>query len=205
MTISKRSLTNARVARLPASGIRRFFDLAATLEGAISLGVGEPDFVTPDAFRDAAVRSIREGKTQYTSNYGLLALREAIAAHIQGMHGVSYDPRGEILVTVGVSEAVDLALRSTLNEGDEVIVADPSYVAYLPRDHPCRWPAGPGPDARGGGLPAHPGGGAGGDHATHPGDPPWVPEQSHRRGAHGRGHRGDRRPRARARPARVRR
>jgi len=132
MTISKRSLTNARVARLPASGIRRFFDLAATLEGAISLGVGEPDFVTPDAFRDAAVRSIREGKTQYTSNYGLLALREAIATHTEAMHGVSYAPQGEILVTVGVSEAVDLALRSTLNEGDEVIVADPSYVAYLP-------------------------------------------------------------------------
>jgi len=132
MTLARRSLTGERVARLPASGIRRFFDLAAGLPGVISLGVGEPDFVTPDAFRDAAVRSITEGKTQYTSNYGLLALREAIATHTTELRGVEYDPRTEILVTVGVSEAVDLALRATLNDGDEVIVADPSYVAYVP-------------------------------------------------------------------------
>ncbi len=132
MTLAKRSLTGERVARLPASGIRRFFDLAAGLPGVISLGVGEPDFITPDAFRDAAIRSITEGKTQYTSNYGLLALREAIAAHTKTLRGIEYDPRSEILVSVGVSEAVDLALRATLNEGDEVIVADPSYVAYVP-------------------------------------------------------------------------
>ena len=132
MTLAKRSLTNARVARLPASGIRRFFDLAGGLDGVISLGVGEPDFVTPQPFRDAAIRSIREGKTQYTSNYGLLALREAIAEHTMELRGVAYDPGSEILVTVGVSEAVDLALRATLNEGDEVILADPSYVAYVP-------------------------------------------------------------------------
>ena len=132
MTLAKRSLTSARVARLPASGIRRFFDLAAGIPGVISLGVGEPDFITPDPFRDAAVRSIKEGKTQYTSNYGLLALREAIAAHTTERRRVTYDPLSEILVAVGVSEAVDLALRATLNEGDEVIVADPSYVAYVP-------------------------------------------------------------------------
>jgi aminotransferase len=132
MTLAKRSLTNAKVARLPASGIRRFFDLATGLEGVISLGVGEPDFVTPDAFREAAIRSINEGKTQYTSNYGLLSLREAIAVHTMALRGVAYDPLREILVTVGVSEAVDLALRATLNDGDEVIVADPSYVAYVP-------------------------------------------------------------------------
>ncbi len=132
MTLAKRALTGERVGRLPASGIRRFFDLASGIPGVISLGVGEPDFVTPDAFRDAAVRSIKEGKTQYTSNYGLLALREAIAEHTKGQRGVSYDPKGEILITVGVSEAVDLALRATLNDGDEVILADPSYVAYLP-------------------------------------------------------------------------
>ncbi len=132
MTIARRSLTGERVGRLPASGIRRFFDLAAGTEGVISLGVGEPDFVTPDAFRNAAVRSIQEGKTQYTSNYGLLSLREAIAERTKRLRGVTYDPKGEILVTVGVSEAVDLALRATLNEGDEVILADPSYVAYLP-------------------------------------------------------------------------
>jgi aminotransferase len=132
MTLAKRSLTSERVGRLPASGIRRFFDLAAGIPGVISLGVGEPDFVTPDAFRDAAVRSITEGKTQYTSNYGLLALREAISAHTKDLRRVTYDPRSEILVSVGVSEAVDLALRATLNDGDEVIVADPSYVAYVP-------------------------------------------------------------------------
>src|SRR3981081_2930061 len=119
MPLAKRSLTGERVARLPASGIRRFFDLAAGIPGVISLGVGEPDFVTPDAFRDAAVRSIREGKTQYTSNYGLLALREAIAAHTKTLRGVEYDPRTEILVTVGVSEAVDLPLRAPLHDGDE--------------------------------------------------------------------------------------
>jgi aminotransferase len=102
MTLAKRSLTGERVARLPASGIRRFFDLAAGVPGVISLGVGEPDFVTPDAFRDAAIRSITEGRTQYTSNYGLKALRDAIAAHTKEQRGIDYDPAGEILVTVGV-------------------------------------------------------------------------------------------------------
>lgn len=132
MTIIRRALTNERVKRIPASGIRRFFDLVAGVEGSISLGVGEPDFVTPERFRDAAIRSIREGRTKYTSNYGIRELREAIAEHTARLRGVRYDPRSEVLVTVGVSEAVDLALRATLNEGDEVILADPSYVAYVP-------------------------------------------------------------------------
>src|SRR5437867_11627083 len=127
-----RPLTNARVARLPASGIRRFFDLIAGVEGVISLGVGEPDFITPERFREAAIRSIKEGKTKYTSNYGIKALRDAISDHTAKLRGVRYDPEREILVTVGVSEAVDLALRATLNDGDEVILADPSYVAYVP-------------------------------------------------------------------------
>ncbi|HLQ05248.1 MAG TPA: aminotransferase class I/II-fold pyridoxal phosphate-dependent enzyme [Verrucomicrobiae bacterium] len=127
-----RPLTNARVARLPASGIRRFFDLIAGVEGVISLGVGEPDFITPDSFRDAAIRSIKEGRTKYTSNYGIKDLRSAISQHTAKLRGVTYDADREILVTVGVSEAVDLALRATLNDGDEVILADPSYVAYVP-------------------------------------------------------------------------
>lgn len=127
-----RPLTNAKVSRIPASGIRRFFDLIAGVEGAISLGVGEPDFVTPEAYRDAAIRSITEGRTKYTSNYGIRPLRTAIAAHTASRRGVEYDPDREILVTVGVSEAVDLAMRATLNDGDEVILADPSYVAYVP-------------------------------------------------------------------------
>jgi aminotransferase len=128
----KRPLTNAKVARLPASGIRRFFDLIAGAEGGISLGVGEPDFITPESYREAAIRSIKEGKTKYTSNYGIKPLREAISEHTAKLRGVRYDVDREILVTVGVSEAVDLALRATLNDGDEVILADPSYVAYVP-------------------------------------------------------------------------
>jgi len=130
--VARRPLTNSKVARIPASGIRRFFDLIAGVEGAISLGVGEPDFVTPERFREAAIRSIKEGKTKYTSNYGIRPLREAISEHTAKLRGVRYDVDREIIVTVGVSEAVDLAMRATLNEGDEVILADPSYVAYVP-------------------------------------------------------------------------
>ena len=132
MKVARRPLTNAKVARIPASGIRRFFDLIAGVEGAISLGVGEPDFVTPERFREAAIRSIKEGKTKYTSNYGIRPLREAISEHTEKLRGVRYDVDREIIVTVGVSEAVDLAMRATLNDGDEVILADPSYVAYVP-------------------------------------------------------------------------
>lgn len=127
-----RPLTNTKVSKIPASGIRKFFDLIAGVEGAISLGVGEPDFVTPEAFREAAIRSIKEGKTKYTSNYGIKPLRDAIVEHTAKLRGVRYDADREVIVTVGVSEAVDLALRATLNDGDEVIVADPSYVAYVP-------------------------------------------------------------------------
>jgi aminotransferase len=132
MKATRRPLTNTKVERIPASGIRRFFDLVSGVEGVISLGVGEPDFVTPERFREAAVRSIKEGRTKYTSNYGIQPLRQAISEHTSRLRGVTYDPDREILVTVGVSEAVDLALRATLNDGDEVIIADPSYVAYVP-------------------------------------------------------------------------
>ncbi len=129
---TRRPLTSTRVSKIPASGIRRFFDLIAGVEGAISLGVGEPDFITPESFREAAVRSIKDGKTKYTSNYGIKPLRDAIVEHTSKLRGVRYDPDREVIVTVGVSEAVDLALRATINDGDEVIVADPSYVAYVP-------------------------------------------------------------------------
>jgi len=132
MKATRRPLTNTKVERIPASGIRRFFDLIAGVEGAISLGVGEPDFVTPERFREAAIRSIKDGKTKYTSNYGIKPLREAISDHTAKLRGVRYDVDREIIVTVGVSEAVDLAMRATLNDGDEVILADPSYVAYVP-------------------------------------------------------------------------
>ncbi len=131
-TPARRARISAKVQRIPSSGIRRFFDLVGSLEGGISLGVGEPDFVTPAHIREAAIASIRDGKTQYTSNYGLYELRVEIARHLERRYGLRYAPENEILVTVGVSEAVDLALRATLNDGDEVVLADPSYVAYVP-------------------------------------------------------------------------
>ncbi len=123
----------ARAARdLPPSGIRRFFDIAAKMHDVISLGVGEPDFVTPWAIREAAIYSLERGQTTYTSNYGMLELRQAIALHIKNMYGVEYDPECEILVTVGVSEALDLAMRAILDPGDEVVVPEPCYVSYKP-------------------------------------------------------------------------
>jgi len=117
---------------LPPSGIRKFFDLVAATEGVISLGVGEPDFVTPWSIREAAIYSIEKGRTTYTSNYGLLELRELIAGHIFDRYRVEYNPADEILVTVGVSEGMDLAMRAILEPGDEVIVPEPCYVSYKP-------------------------------------------------------------------------
>lgn len=123
---------NKRVREIPASGIRRYFDMISGLEGVISLGVGEPDFVTPDPLREAAIRSIEAGNTAYTSNYGTLDLRTALSEHLNRRYSVEYDPHDEILITVGVSEALDIACRSVLDPGDEVIIPEPSYVAYLP-------------------------------------------------------------------------
>lgn len=123
---------NHVVAATPPSGIRRFFDIAQQMEGVISLGVGEPDFVTPWHIREAAIYAIERGCTSYTSNAGLPRLREAIAAHLHRLYGVQYDPGAEIIVTVGVSEGLDLALRALLNPGDEVILPEPAYVSYAP-------------------------------------------------------------------------
>jgi aminotransferase len=120
------------VESLEPSGIRRFFDIVASMKDVVSLGVGEPDFVTPWAFREAAIYSIERGQTQYTSNYGLLELRKLISAHIDLFYQVKYDPTTEILVTVGVSEGMDVAMRAILNPGDEVIVPEPCYVSYKP-------------------------------------------------------------------------
>ncbi len=120
------------VSKIPSSGIRKFFDLANQMEDVISLGVGEPDFDTPWRIREAAIYSIERGLTFYTENQGLLALRQEISRFHRDKHHVRYDPKEEILVTVGGSEAIDLALRSLLNPGDEVIVLEPSYVAYIP-------------------------------------------------------------------------
>ncbi len=127
-----RNFLSERVAAVPPSGIRRFFDIAATMEDVISLGIGEPDFVTPAPIIQAAIKALERGETHYTSNSGLLELRQAIAEHLERLYGLSYDPAGEILVTVGVSEALYLSLAATLDPGDEVIVPEPCFVAYTP-------------------------------------------------------------------------
>ncbi|HWR42400.1 aminotransferase class I/II-fold pyridoxal phosphate-dependent enzyme [Sporomusa sp.] len=118
------------VKAVPPSGIRRFFDIAAEMKGVISLGVGEPDFVTPWHIRESCVHGLHKGYTTYTSNYGLLELREEIARTIYNNYNVAYDPRKEALVTVGVSEALDLAIRAILSPGDEVLIPEPCYVSY---------------------------------------------------------------------------
>src|SRR5882672_9710971 len=129
--LAQRALA-ARVEAVPPSGIRRFFDILATMDDVISLGVGEPDFDTPERIVAAGVRSLHAGRTHYTSNYGTLELRRALATHLEQRYGVAYDPATELLITVGASEAVDLALRATCDPGDEVILHEPSYVAYVP-------------------------------------------------------------------------
>ena len=123
----------SKIAReLPPSGIRKFFDIAAQMQDVISLGVGEPDFITPWAVRESAIYSIERGHTNYTSNYGLLDLRKLIAENLNSLYGVSYNPVDEILITVGVSEGMDLAMRAILDPGDEVLVPEPCYVSYKP-------------------------------------------------------------------------
>lgn len=123
---------NDRAAGLKPSGIRRFFDLVNEKKDAISLGVGEPDFHTPYVGRDQAIKTINQGLTQYTPNGGYLKLRELISKYYLTRYGISYDPKKEILVTVGASESIDLALRATVSYGDEVLIPDPSYVSYAP-------------------------------------------------------------------------
>ncbi|MDO8689074.1 MAG: aminotransferase class I/II-fold pyridoxal phosphate-dependent enzyme [Dehalococcoidia bacterium] len=121
-----------KVAQIPPSGIRRFFDLLASMDDVISLGVGEPDFTTPWHIREAGIYSLEKGHTSYTSNYGMLDLRYELSRHLERRYGLDYDPRTELMITVGVSEALDLAMRAILNPGDEVIVPDPTYVSYVP-------------------------------------------------------------------------
>jgi aminotransferase len=121
-----------RVRAVPPSGIRRFFDVIATMPDVISLGVGEPDFTTPPQVVEEGVRSLRAGRTHYTSNYGTIELRRALATHLEGRYGVDYDPTTELLITVGASEAVAATMAAIVDPGDEVILHEPSYVAYLP-------------------------------------------------------------------------
>ncbi|WP_028594983.1 aminotransferase class I/II-fold pyridoxal phosphate-dependent enzyme [Paenibacillus assamensis] len=126
---------SSRVKDIRPSGIRAFFDLNVTGGDTISLGVGEPDFLTPEKVREACIQALREGDTKYTSNAGLMELREEISAYFSSNFALSYDPKQEIIVTVGSSEAVDLALRTVLNPGDEVLIPAPCYIAYEPITH----------------------------------------------------------------------
>jgi len=119
-----------RVVNLKPSGIRKFFDIVATMKDVISLGIGEPDFDTPDSILQAGVQSLQSGRTHYTSNAGLIELRQALANHLSLSNGTVYDPGSELLITVGVSEALYLAMTALLNPGDEVIVPTPCFVAY---------------------------------------------------------------------------
>jgi len=130
--VTHRGNISQHVQAIPSSGIRRFFDLLASMEGVISLGVGQPDFVTPNHIRQAAIKSIEDGETYYTSNYGLIELRAAISRHLNRLYGIRYDAGTEIIATAGVSEALNIALQALIDPGDEVLSPDPGYVAYLP-------------------------------------------------------------------------
>ena len=130
MTLKKHIATHVR--EIPKSGIREFFDIVAQEKEVISLGVGEPDFDTPWHIREAAIYSLEQGRTHYTSNLGLPELRSSICRYVHKHFGIAYDPRTEVIITVGVSEAIDLALRAVLNPGDEVLYHEPCYVSYGP-------------------------------------------------------------------------
>lgn len=127
-----RDFISQRVLSVPPSGIRRFFDISATMDDVISLGIGEPDFVTPRAVIQAGIRSLEAGHTHYTSNSGTIELRQAVSAYLERLYGIHYDPEHEILITVGVSEALYLALTALVNPSDEVIVPHPCFVSYAP-------------------------------------------------------------------------
>mgnify|MGYP005858258605 CR=1 FL=1 len=122
----------AHVRDIPRSGIRDFFDIVSTMKDVISLGIGEPDFDTPWHIREAAIHALERGATSYTSNMGLLSLRQALARYVDRTYNLRYDPETEILITVGVSEALDLALRAIIEPGDEILYHEPCYVSYAP-------------------------------------------------------------------------
>jgi len=130
MSTKVRNTSSQRVNQLAPSGIRKFFDLLASMEGVISLGVGEPDFTTPWHIREAAIYSLEKGQTMYTSNSGMPELRRELSRYLKDSYNLSYDPNSELLITVGVSEALDLTMRALLDPGDEVIMPDPHYVSY---------------------------------------------------------------------------
>ncbi|MBR2500405.1 MAG: aminotransferase class I/II-fold pyridoxal phosphate-dependent enzyme, partial [Clostridia bacterium] len=125
-------LMSDRAKSIKPSGIRKFFDIVSEMKDAISLGVGEPDFVTPWHIRSEGVYSLEKGRTYYTSNAGLMELRCEIANYMERRYSLSYNPKDQIIVTVGGSEAIDLCIRSLINPGDEVLIPEPSFVCYTP-------------------------------------------------------------------------
>lgn len=132
MTFNAEKYVTSTIKNIPPSGIRKFFDVVSQMKGVISLGVGEPDFVTPWHIREASVYALETGYTMYTSNFGLPELRKAISAYLSKRFAVEYDYTNEILVTIGASEAVDISLRAILELGDEVLIPEPCYVSYKP-------------------------------------------------------------------------
>jgi len=143
----RQSYLSERVNGLAPSGIRKFFDIAATMKEVISLGIGEPDFTTPESILEAGIQSLKAGETHYTSNAGILEVRQALSQHLEKLYGVHYDPQTEIVFTVGVSEALYMAMTALLDPGDEVIIPTPCFVAYqaevylaggVPVEVPCR-------------------------------------------------------------------
>ena len=127
-----RNFIAKHVQEMPPSGIRKFFDVAATMKDVVSLGVGEPDFKTPEHVRKAAIKSLEEGETRYSSNQGMPQLREEISKYLDRRFHTKYDPNDQILCTIGASEAIDVALRAIIEPGDEILVVEPSYVSYKP-------------------------------------------------------------------------
>ncbi len=126
------NLVNKTVDALAPSGIRKFFDIVAEMDDAISLGVGEPDFTTPWTIREAGIYSLEKGQTYYTANAGLMELREAVCDYTNRKYNIKYDPKSEVLITVGGSEAIDAMIRCVVNPGDEVLIVEPSFVCYKP-------------------------------------------------------------------------
>lgn len=132
MAINYEEFINPVVYNAKTSGIRKFFDLAATMDDVISLGIGEPDFVTPQKFMDAAIKSLNDGNTAYSSNTGMLELRQEISKYLERRFQVEYNPESEIIVTVGGSEAIDAVFRTLVSPGDEILIPDPAFVSYEP-------------------------------------------------------------------------
>lgn len=132
MKLSPKDQINSVVANLPPSGIRKLFDIASGMDGVISLGIGEPDFITPWHIRNAGIMSLEKGRTQYTSNAGLVELKQEVANYMKRRFGLSYEPNNQVLITVGGSEAIDLAIRAFVEPGDEVLIPIPCFVCYDP-------------------------------------------------------------------------